>query len=68
MNNPYIYQVGNYQISRNCIQSYPCRHSFRASNSDEWKRLSAVEIYKILKAAGLSHPHFEYCKEIIMNN
>lgn len=60
MDNLYVYKVGNYQISRFFIEGYPCKHSLRVSNSDEWKRLSGVEIYKILKSQDLSHPHFEY--------
>jgi hypothetical protein len=59
-----VYEVGDYEISSFCLQSFPCKHSFKKPNN-EWRILNAVEIYEILKADGLSHPHFEYCKEVI---
>lgn len=66
MDNSDIYEVGNYQISKICLESFPCQHAFRSSSSDKWDYLNAVEIYKLLKSKGLSHPHFEYCKEVII--
>lgn len=59
------YCVGDYEIGKLCYQSYPCKHSFKKCNSNECDILSAIEIFKILDEDGLSHPHFDYCQEII---
>ncbi len=58
-----MYVVGNFQISELCLQTFPCKHSFL--NKGSWEIMNAVEIYSILKERCLSHPHFEYCKDVI---
>lgn len=55
--------VGQFQISNRCLQTFPCQHSILIDG--KWERLNATEIYTLLESNGLSHPHFNYCKEVI---
>lgn len=57
--------IGDYKISEMCLQSYPCKHGITKLSTNERKLLNGIEIYKILETDGLSHPHFDYCKELI---
>jgi hypothetical protein len=62
--NSYFY-VGDYKIGKLCYQSYPCHHTIVNLSTNKSEFLNAIEIYKILEKDSLSHPHFNYCKELI---
>ncbi len=61
------YTVGKYKISLICLQSYPCKHYIMDTTVTPEKTIlqGAVDIYLMLEKEGLSHEHFDYCKEVI---
>jgi hypothetical protein len=60
-----MWEVGEYYISDSCDLTYPCKHYMTTLDESGVKIYSALDIFKKLQAKGLSHEHFEYCREII---
>lgn len=59
------YHVGEYEISKICLQSIPCIHFVRKIGKDGGEQMTGTEIYKLLEKNGLSHEHFNCYKNII---
>jgi hypothetical protein len=53
--------VGSYEISKMCLQSYPCQHCIGkvGDNRGEYSLLSGCDIYKLLLEEGISDSHFD---------
>ncbi len=64
-----MWEVGEFFISDSCDSTYPCEHYMTRLDDPDFqaniKLYSALDIFKKLQAEGLSHEHFEYCREII---
>lgn len=62
-----MWEVGEYMIDEGCFLSYPCQHYIKSKNNygSTLKLHHATDIFKKLEAKGLTHEHFEYCREII---
>jgi hypothetical protein len=53
-----FYNVGKYEISNMCLQTYPCKHRVYNKETGVSSIKSGVAIYSMLKNEGLSHEHF----------
>lgn len=51
-------QIGKYQISNLCLETYPCKHYMKLNNGDA-KLMSGGNIYRLFKSEGLSDPHID---------
>lgn len=60
-----MWTVGNYEIQEFCLESFPCQHSIKDLRTGKIWLYRADDIFVMLRKDGVSHPHFEYCREII---
>jgi hypothetical protein len=62
-----MWEVGEYMIDEGCFLTYPCKHYIKSKDDygSTLKLHLATDIFKKLQAKGLTHEHFEYCREII---
>lgn len=60
-----MWHVGHYKIQELCLQSFPCQHSIEDLQTGKIRTLRGDDIFVMLRDSGLSHPHFEYCREIV---
>jgi hypothetical protein len=60
-----MWTVGNYEIQEFCLESFPCQHSIKDLRTGKIWLYRADDIFVMLRDDGVSHPHFEYCREII---
>lgn len=57
---------GSYKIRMNeCVETYPCIHTVTDTGCKSFQEMDGVEIYNLLNAYGLSHPHFDVYKESV---
>jgi hypothetical protein len=49
-------KIGNYEISNECLQCYPCKHSVKFDNG-EVKLMYGDDIYRLFQSEGLRDPH-----------
>lgn len=58
--------VGKYEISNMCNKTYPCKHHIKNMETGEVQTyVLGDKIYEMLKADGISDPHFNEYKEFI---
>lgn len=65
MNLNRCYNVGKYEISEFCLQTYPCKHHFTNTENGIASTMTGDKIFCILRDDGLSHPHFNSYAEFI---
>lgn len=53
------YQIGDYNVSRRCLETFPCRHRIVNVKTGEVYLFGSAMFYETLKEKGLSHPHFD---------
>lgn len=59
------WNIGHYKIQEFCMESFPCQHCIEDTRTGKIFRLRGDEIFVMLRNDGFSHPHFEYCREIV---
>lgn len=57
-------EVGNYELSTLCMESYPCQHYVKFKNGNTRLFTSDI-IYRIFKSEGLSDPHIDKYAEFV---
>jgi hypothetical protein len=62
-----FYLIGEYKISKICLQSNPCQHKVLNTITNLRCTMSKPNICKILSEKKLSHPHFN-CHFKALNN
>ena len=67
MSATHYYKVGQYEIWKACLQSYPCKHLVISDDKKFKHQINGYEIFCILRTDGLSHPHFDVYKKDVEN-